>query len=248
MKLNNLAVKMIEKYQKAKPPQYRGRCLHYPTCSTYSKECYQKFNFFKASFLSFKRILFCNPLNKKTYDPVPLTKEEKKENQELLKIAEPIKDILLFHYKKYPQMQTIDFLKLIYQNSFGPNHLKVDVDKMKEYLLEEMKKTNKEEEIIEDIGNGYVRIYFTSHTDLEKLFSSFIKSMKEPDELDYRLFYKKIEIFQLLIKKKQIKLERKASNKIIQDFLFNLAPVHHSTIYNDIYKPHYRIIKKEYYN
>ena len=45
---------------------------------------YEKFGFVKASFLTAKRLLKCNPLFKPGYDPVPLTKEEKKqyENKE----------------------------------------------------------------------------------------------------------------------------------------------------------------------
>ncbi len=38
-----------------------------------------KFNFVKASFLTLKRFLKCNRLFKGGYDPVPLTKEEKKQ-------------------------------------------------------------------------------------------------------------------------------------------------------------------------
>ena len=44
-----------------------------------AKECYEKFGFIKASLLTTKRLLKCNPLFKPGYDPVPLTKEEKKE-------------------------------------------------------------------------------------------------------------------------------------------------------------------------
>ena len=41
-------------------------------------EAYQKFNFFKASLLTIWRLLRCNPFSKGGFDPVPLTKEEKK--------------------------------------------------------------------------------------------------------------------------------------------------------------------------
>ncbi|MBR0340432.1 MAG: membrane protein insertion efficiency factor YidD, partial [Alistipes sp.] len=34
-------------------------------------ECYKRFNFFKASFLTLYRIIRCNPWNKGGYDPVP---------------------------------------------------------------------------------------------------------------------------------------------------------------------------------
>ena len=77
MSINDSLIKLIKKYQDNKPAGTPARCVHYPSCSNYSIECYKKFNFFKASFLTVKRILFCTPLNKKFYDPVPLSKEEK---------------------------------------------------------------------------------------------------------------------------------------------------------------------------
>ena len=79
---NKLPIKLIEIYQqnhKGRPP----RCRYYPSCSHYAMECYQKFNFFKASLLTTWRLLRCNPFHKCGYDPVPLTKEEKKALLEL---------------------------------------------------------------------------------------------------------------------------------------------------------------------
>ena len=74
---NSLPIRLIERYQKDVSPNTPPRCRFTPTCSQYAKECYQKFNFVKASFLVTKRLLKCNPLFKPGYDPVPLTKQEK---------------------------------------------------------------------------------------------------------------------------------------------------------------------------
>ncbi|MCI5583027.1 MAG: membrane protein insertion efficiency factor YidD [Anaeroplasma sp.] len=74
---NKLPIKFITWYQDKISANTEPRCRYYPTCSNYAKECYQKFNFFKASFLTTKRLLRCNRFHKCGYDPVPLTKEEK---------------------------------------------------------------------------------------------------------------------------------------------------------------------------
>ena len=80
---NKLPLKLIDSYQKGISPNNPPRCRFTPTCSQYAKECYQKFGFVKASLLVTKRLLKCNPLFKPGYDPVPLSKEEKKQiNQE----------------------------------------------------------------------------------------------------------------------------------------------------------------------
>jgi putative membrane protein insertion efficiency factor len=75
--MNRLAIKLIKFYKSSISPNTSPKCRYIPTCSQYGLECYQKFNFFKASFLTLKRIMKCNPLFKCGYDPVPLSKIEK---------------------------------------------------------------------------------------------------------------------------------------------------------------------------
>lgn len=69
--MNKTAIKLIEWYQKDVSPHSNHKCRHTPTCSQYAKISYERFNFVKASFLTTKRILSCNPLFKPKYDPVP---------------------------------------------------------------------------------------------------------------------------------------------------------------------------------
>jgi uncharacterized protein len=69
--MRKLAIRLIEWYQQKISPNTPPRCRYTPTCSQYAKESYERFNFFKASFLTFFRILRCNPLFKPRYDPVP---------------------------------------------------------------------------------------------------------------------------------------------------------------------------------
>lgn len=248
MSINESLIKLIKKYQNNKPAGTPARCVHYPTCSNYSIECYEKFNFFKATFLTIKRILFCTPLNRKFYDPVPYTKEEKMINKELDRLAEGIEEILLIHYKKYPHMEITDFIKLIYQNSFGPRHMhNPSKEAVLKYLTEEMKVVISDKELTEDIGNGYVRVYLSKETDIENLSKNFLNSMAEDTytETNIRIFYRKINVLIKLIKKGSIKLPKKESIKYIKEYLSNgINPVRHTKIYNELYKPHYRVIRK----
>ena len=75
---NKVPISLINKYQKSTENKAH-RCRFYPSCSQYAKECYEKYGFVKASLLTTKRLLKCNPLFKRAYDPVPLTKNEKLE-------------------------------------------------------------------------------------------------------------------------------------------------------------------------
>ena len=75
---NKLAIKLIDSYKRARKNDGKSHCKYLPSCSSYAREAYEKFNFFKASLLTIWRLLRCNPFSKGGYDPVPLTKEEKK--------------------------------------------------------------------------------------------------------------------------------------------------------------------------
>lgn len=58
---NKLSQKAILFYQKKiSPLKGVSVCKYHQSCSAYGLECYQKYNFFKASWLTFKRICFCN--------------------------------------------------------------------------------------------------------------------------------------------------------------------------------------------
>ena len=98
MFLNRLAIKLIKFYQRNKS-NYK-RCRHIPTCSNYGLECYEKFNFIKASFLTGYRIIRCNPLSRNIYDPVPLSKEQKRIKKEYTIKASSIDNNLIDVFNK----------------------------------------------------------------------------------------------------------------------------------------------------
>ena len=67
--MNKFIIKLIKIYQNATidGPKH---CKYEPTCSNYAIGVYEKFNFFKATFLTIYRILRCNPFSKGGYDPL----------------------------------------------------------------------------------------------------------------------------------------------------------------------------------
>jgi putative membrane protein insertion efficiency factor len=68
--MKKIIINIIKGYQKI-PGNFHKSCRFTPTCSNYAIEAIEKYGFIKGSFLSFKRILRCNPLGKYGYDPVP---------------------------------------------------------------------------------------------------------------------------------------------------------------------------------
>ena len=62
---------LIRFYQITLSPWLGKSCRYTPTCSNYGIEAIQKYGFFKGGWLTFKRILSCNPWGGSGYDPVP---------------------------------------------------------------------------------------------------------------------------------------------------------------------------------
>ena len=62
---------LIRIYQVTLSPWFGKSCRYTPTCSNYGIEAIRKYGFFKGGWLTFKRILSCNPWGGSGYDPVP---------------------------------------------------------------------------------------------------------------------------------------------------------------------------------
>ena len=70
--MKKVCIALIKFYRKnISPLKPHGSCKFYPTCSAYAIEAYEKYGFFKGTFLTVWRILRCNPFSKGGYDPVP---------------------------------------------------------------------------------------------------------------------------------------------------------------------------------
>lgn len=61
--MNKIILLLIRIYQITISPLLGQNCKFYPSCSNYSIEAFKKYNFFKASYLTVKRLLKCNPLS-----------------------------------------------------------------------------------------------------------------------------------------------------------------------------------------
>lgn len=62
--LNKLAIYLIKFYQFAISPWFGNCCKFHPSCSEYALLSFKKYNSFKASFLTIKRLIKCAPWHK----------------------------------------------------------------------------------------------------------------------------------------------------------------------------------------
>ena len=74
----NILIKLIKCYKFLLIPLLGQNCRYLPTCSEYSIEALKIHGFFKGLFLSFKRILSCNPWGSSGFDPVKKKMKVKK--------------------------------------------------------------------------------------------------------------------------------------------------------------------------
>lgn len=68
--MKKILIKLIELYQSI-PFTSHFQCRYIPTCSEYMKQALIEYGTIKGLYLGIKRILRCNPLGGKGYDPVP---------------------------------------------------------------------------------------------------------------------------------------------------------------------------------
>lgn len=61
--MNKIAIFFIELYQRLLSNIVNANCKYLPTCSEYAKECFHKYNFFKATIKTIWRVIRCNPFS-----------------------------------------------------------------------------------------------------------------------------------------------------------------------------------------
>ena len=62
---------VIEGYRLFVSPLLGANCRHLPTCSQYAKDAVIMHGPLRGSYYALKRILYCHPLTKSMFDPVP---------------------------------------------------------------------------------------------------------------------------------------------------------------------------------
>ena len=68
--MKKILVLLIKFYQQSISMYLPSACRYIPSCSQYAIETIEKYNLFKSLYLIIKRLIKCNPMSKKGYDPV----------------------------------------------------------------------------------------------------------------------------------------------------------------------------------
>ncbi len=166
------------------------------------------------------------------------------------------KSIILEQYLRYPKMEMQDFIKMIYQNSFGPKHMRTNpsLETTKKYIEEELKNTIEYPAThqIEYIGNDYYRVSLLviNHglMTVDQFSDAFYQSMIDSpiiDDENINFFITQLKMICEMVEEKEIDLDVKDCELLIEEYLdLGIRPMHHTDIFKENYHPHYRVIHK----
>ena len=163
---------------------------------------------------------------------------------------EELKAILLAHAKRYPLAQPQDFVKLVYQNEFGPGHLVTDGEKAIAYLLAEMEKLTPDPAVplFEDIGNGLVRVYLAALPEdypLHSLCTDFIMTASL-HRGNMESFQEKINLLHIFVAEHELAFSHVDFGDFAIPYVNAGCPmVSHSETYRKAYSPAYRVVRKD---
>lgn len=155
---------------------------------------------------------------------------------ELLRIIE-------YHIDKYPLMRVRDLYKLIYQHCFGCAHAVSDVESARAWLYGELSTVVQTEgPLLEDIGNGYVRVMLSAleanGVSPEEVLDMFVESaVPAGNKAEFARLLRELPGLGLPFDPDELKgfIEARASE--------GFPAVHHSEEYRRAYSPAYRVVK-----
>jgi hypothetical protein len=154
----------------------------------------------------------------------------------------------------YPESSLQDFYKSFFQDEFGPGHLLSDAAGAREYLEYELSEmTSSGNHIAEPCGTG--KNFYRVPLDLVKdsiisdsiYLKAFIESADSFKLPDIETWKKKWNEILVVIEGMNLALPNFEEDKKALSDMLNRGEtaVHHSRRYEELYKPHYRIMGRE---
>lgn len=160
---------------------------------------------------------------------------------------------LFTHMKKHPVMEPEDLYKFIYQSSFGIAHFIDDSEQALRYLEHEITIINSEEtvsrDIIEPLGPRFCRFYLQPYLqeggNSELLVEAMMRCAKLPG--DTASFLSLVDSLKVLSREDSWHGPDYEHLAAFFDEMksLNWPAVHHSRLYSELYRPHYRVLTLE---
>lgn len=161
--------------------------------------------------------------------------------------------ILHTHAIRYPEMESTDAVKLLYQSEFGGGHLITDPDACFAYLRAEWERTPRDPAapLIEDIGGGMVRVMLAAIAEVvevEALGDDFIRSAACVHGT-MEGFLEKLSLLRRVAAEGVFSFSLAELDGYLAAYKAAGCPaVSHSDTYRRLYRPAYRVLRLEDYS
>ncbi len=156
------------------------------------------------------------------------------------------------HAARYPLMQPCDSVKLLYQHEFGGGHLVTQEKESLIFLEREYSNLFSRETmpLLEEIGNGYERLYLSAISSEQLPLPCFHKIFVESSAItngtwdDFRL---KLDVLRRLAREGVFSFSAEDLAHYLKGYKQKEYPiVSHSNVYRTAYHPAYRVISTQY--
>ena len=161
-----------------------------------------------------------------------------------------MREILLSHFTRYPEMTPQDAVKLVYQSAFGPGHLLADQERARAFLHRELEETPaRAGAVLEPIGGGYARLHLAAAKaagmDEEAIFLAFLTAAGHPTP-GTAVFEHNLAVLEELAGAGQTPFSAQALADYLAQYRAEGCPmVSHSETYRNAYRPAYRVVLTE---
>ena len=159
-------------------------------------------------------------------------------------------EYILLEKQLHPFALPQDYIKLIFQQEFGPGHLIAAPVYAENRLMNEWQEThNLPYEAEQNIGNGYVRVSLKGldEAQLKKLNQAFVTSANQMSGSNLA-FESKLDELIVMAKDGVFDFDFDEAKAAVEEYLAGgIRPTSHTKQYHEHYKPAYRVVKKDYW-
>lgn len=154
---------------------------------------------------------------------------------------------------RYPRITLCDIYKSFFQDRFGPGHIIESKEKSENYLIKELERTDSMSVRIEPTGaaGNFVRVdvYYIKDglLNMDVYLDCLIRSVVVVDSAMTEQWLKDWNLMQQVIERNGMKIENYENDKIFinKRIAEGIYEMNHSRLFNELYHPHYRIIRRD---
>lgn len=147
----------------------------------------------------------------------------------------------------HPSMQPQDVAKLCFQATFGAEHLLMDIDSARKFLIREYEQTfPRKEALYENISDEYCRVNLSAWKRcgyaIDDLFNLFLNTANTPSTASITDLEQMLCEVTIWSKNNALPFSFDAWKSFLSQY--DRRPLHHSETYRQTEKPAYRVISR----